>query len=193
MATKNRRQQKGNDTLPIADLLYLCLGNWHWFAISLFVTLSIAVLYILATPPIYVSTASILIKDNNESGKGAGGSTFTSFSDTYQSNANEELMAIKSPAIMLEAIERLNLDISYTSEGTFHDPIIFNNAMPVNVTLLDVGRTEDVGFTMNLQENGDVCMWNFHKENSEITGGFIRAQVNDTVNTVLGRIVITPT
>lgn len=192
MATRNRRQQKTDNTLPIIDLLYLCLGNWHWYVASLFVTLTIAVLYILSTPPIYVSTASILIKDSNEKGGGGGNNAFTSFSDNYQSNANEELMAIQSPAIMLEAIKRLNLDINYTTEGHFHDAIIFNNDMPVKVNLLDIGRNEDAGFTMNLQENDEVCMWNFYKENSEISDGLIRARLNDTVTTPLGRICITP-
>lgn len=191
MATRNRKQQQDN-VLPLKDLLYICLSNWHWFAISLFVTLSIAMLYILITPPVYMSSASILIKDTNEKSSSSN-NAFTSFSDNYRSNAVEELKAIKSPAIMLEAIKRLNLDVCYTTEGYFHDPIIFGAGLPANIEFLDLGRNENAGLTMNLQENGELCMWNFNKKEGKIfegTGSFIRAQDGDTVNTPIGRIYV---
>lgn len=188
MAKKNKRQQNDN-TLPIIDLLYLCAANWHWFAASLFITLSIAALYILMTPPVYMSRASVLIKDDSQTRTGAANS-FTAFSDNHRSNAEEELMAMRSPAIMAEAVKRLGLDITYTGDGRFHDPVIYGHGLPVTLKMLDLGKNDDATLTMNLQSDGTLCMWGFTKNDNSI-GGFIRATDGQTVETPIGRIAVT--
>lgn len=188
MAKKNRRQQNDN-TLPIIDLLYLCIGNWHWFAVSLFVTLTIAVLYILMTPPVYVSRASLLIKDDSNT-RTSSSNSFTAFSDNHRSNAEEELRAMRSPAIMTEVIKRLDLDVCYTGDGRFHDPIIYSQGLPAKVKLLDLNKSDDAGFTMNLQEDGTLCMWGFEK-NGVLCDAFIRATDGDTIESPIGRIAVT--
>lgn len=187
MAKKNRRQQNDN-TLPIIDLLYLCIGNWHWFAVSLFVTLTIAVLYILMTPPVYVSRASLLIKDDSNT-RTSTSNSFTAFSDNLRSNAEEELRAMRSPAIMTEVIKRLDLDVCYTGDGRFHDPIIYGKGLPAKVKLLDLNKNDDAGFTMNLQEDGTLCMWGFNK-NGVLRDAFIRGTDGDTIESSIGRIAV---
>ena len=187
MATKNRRGQNDN-TLPIIDLVYLCLANWHWFLASTFVALTIAVVYILMTPPIYVSTAAVLIKDDSENRTSSA--AFTNFSDNYRSIAEEELKALKSPAMMIEAIQKLDLDICYTTKGTFHDPIIYGSDLPARVSLPDLGKNDDASFTMNVTNEGEVCMWGFSKEITPVGNGFLRAHDGDTISTPLGRIIV---
>lgn len=188
MAKTNRRQQNDN-TLPIIDLLYLCIAHWHWFAISLFITLSAATFYILTTPPVYVSRASVLIKDDSDTRTGSSNS-FTAFSDNHRSNAEEELKAMQSPAIMAEAVKRLNLDITYTGEGRFHAPIIYGQGLPVNLKMLDLSKNDNASLVMNLQNDGTLCMWGFKKNDEEIAG-FVRATDGQTVETPIGRILVT--
>lgn len=190
MAMKSKRQQNDN-TLPIMDLLYLCLGNWHWFALSLFVTLSIATLYILTTPSVYMSSASILIKDNSNS-RGGSSSGFKAFSENYLSNAEEELKAIQSPAIITEASKRLDLDIEYSLEGRFHDPVIFGKELPAKIKLLDLGRNDNASLTMQVQSDSIICMWGFVLNGNAIEG-FVRARDGEEVETPLGRILVRQT
>lgn len=45
-----------DDFIRIQDLWSMFVPKWYWFAISLFITLTIAVLYLLSTPPIYTRT-----------------------------------------------------------------------------------------------------------------------------------------
>lgn len=187
MARNNKRQQNDN-TLPIIDLLYLCVANWHWFAISLFITLSAATLYILMTPPVYVSRASLLIKDDTNTRTGSSNS-FTAFSDNHRSNAAEELRAMRSPAIMTEVIKRLDLDITYAGEGRFYDPTIYGSSLPAKIKLLDLGKNDDASLTMQLQDDGTLCMWGFEK-NEEKPDGFVRATNGQTVETPIGRIAV---
>ena len=187
MANKNKRQQNDN-TLPIIDLLYLCAANWHWFAVSLFITLSIATLYILMTPPVYVSRASVLIKDDTNTR--TGGNSFNAFSDNHRSNASEELKVMRSPAIIAEAVKRLGIDIEYTVEGRFHNPVIYGDELPVTLKMLDLGKNDNASLTMNLQSDGTLCMWGFAKT-GDITDAFIRATDGQTVETPIGRIAVT--
>ncbi len=42
------------------------IPKWYWFALSLFVALATASLYLLSTPNIYTRTAVILIKDDSK-------------------------------------------------------------------------------------------------------------------------------
>lgn len=54
MAQNNVRTGQPEDFMRIQDLFYLCLSKWYWFVISLGITLSVAILYVLVTPPVYM-------------------------------------------------------------------------------------------------------------------------------------------
>ena len=43
--------QSSRNSLSFKDFLYLCLGRWWWFAISVVLVLGVAAVYILRTPP----------------------------------------------------------------------------------------------------------------------------------------------
>lgn len=189
MAKNNKRQQNDN-TLPFIDLLYLCIANWHWFTASLIITFTVATLYILMTPPVYVSRTSILIKDDSQTR--TGGNSFNAFSDNHRSNAGEELKAMQSPAIMAEAIKRLGLDVAYTIDGRFHDPVIYGSDLPVTLKMLDLNKNDNARLVMNLQSDGTLCMWGFEK-NGDKLDGFVRATDRETVETPIGRIAVTYT
>ena len=114
------------DFMSIRDLVQLCLSKWYWFVISLVVTLSVAVLYIKRTPSVYTRTASILIKDDT-SGKSVS-SDAASLSEFglfhTNTNVNNEIIALQSPALMQNVVKRLHLDINYTVEGRLHEVVL---------------------------------------------------------------------
>ncbi len=49
MAQNNVRTGQPEDFMRIQDLFYLCLSKWYWFVISLGITLSVAILYVLVS------------------------------------------------------------------------------------------------------------------------------------------------
>ena len=59
MAQNNVRTGQPEDFMRIQDLFYLCLSKWYWFVISLGITLSVAILYVLVTPPVYMRSAAL--------------------------------------------------------------------------------------------------------------------------------------
>ena len=82
------KKKPSDDFIRIQDLWGMFVPKWHWFAISLFITLAVAMLYLLSTPPIYTRTAAILVKDNSNSSSSTG--AMNEFSDLgiFKSNTN---------------------------------------------------------------------------------------------------------
>ena len=54
MTSNKANKKRVSNFIPIRDLIFHCLKNWYWFAISLTVTLGVAVYVIKSTPPMYV-------------------------------------------------------------------------------------------------------------------------------------------
>ena len=114
------RRNQADDFIRLQDLFYLCLAKWRWFILSLAVTIGIATYYILTTPNVYQRTASLMIKDDSKS-QGISSDVSSMFADmglgNAKSNVNNELIAIQSPAVLLETGKRLKLDVDYAIDG----------------------------------------------------------------------------
>ena len=94
---KTTPSKPADDFIRIQDLWGIFMPRWHWFALSLFVTLATAALYLLGTPNIYTRTAAILVKDNSKSSSST--SAMNDFSDLgifkSNTNINNELLTLK--------------------------------------------------------------------------------------------------
>lgn len=99
--------------------------------LSLFVCVGAAVIYLLRTPNVYTTTASILIKDDS-AGKSTGAEDFGDFG-LFQNKTNiqNEITTLKSPDLMEEVVRRLDLDMNYYKSGRFHKIVAYGNMLPV--------------------------------------------------------------
>ena len=150
------RPNQTEDFIRLQDLLYLCLAQWRWFILSLVVTCGIATYYNLTTPNVYQRTASLMIKDESKA-QGIGSDVASMFSDmgmgNMKSNVNNELIAIQSPAVLLETGKRLKLDVDYAIDGRFHKEALYGADLPVTVDF--VGFTDEQSGSFKLQLKGD--------------------------------------
>ena len=114
-----------NDFVRITDILQLCLAKWYWFAISIAVALCIAIVYILATPPVYTRTASLLIKEEGSGGQMSDAGVLGDF-DIFKTNTNvnNEIQSLQSPSVMADVVRRLHLDIDYRTDGRFYRQVL---------------------------------------------------------------------
>lgn len=153
-ANQVRRPQQTEDFIRLQDLFYLCLARWRWFALSLFVTLGIATYYLLSTPKVYQRTASLMIKEDSKS-KSIGSDVASMFSDMGlsggRSNVNNELIAIQSPAVLLETGKRLKLDVNYAIDGAFHPEALYGADLPVTVEFLDLNDKQSAQVDVQLK------------------------------------------
>ena len=177
MAQNNVRTGQPEDFMRIQDLFYLCLSKWYWFVISLGITLSVAILYVLVTPPVYMRSAALLIKDESK-GQSLSGEVGGSFSDLglfqANTNVNNELISLQSPAIMLDVVNRLRLDVAYHTDGAFYRKVLYGQDLPVSVSFADLQDNESVSFTLRLLDEENVELSEFIREGEELEETSVR-------------------
>ena len=184
------------ETINIKDLIFLYLSKWKWFVLSLAVCMGVAVLYLLKSPSVYTRSATLLIEDND---KGSSISTADlGFSDMglFQSNTNvnNEIIAMSSPALMQNVVQRLNLDMNYACDGRFHDEVLYGTSQPVVVKMEDLSSNQSAALTLRIKADGAVELYDFvlsgeklkHKES-------VKGKMLQPINTPLGKVTVSPT
>lgn len=178
----------------IKDFLYLCLSRWYWFAISIFVCLCCAFVYIKSTTPTYRKSASILIKTDS---RGRTSSQSALIFEDLGINAGgssllDELEILRSPDLMQDVVRKLNLEISYKSKGKFREIDLYGSQLPVQVSLPDIPEDETASFKLNLNGNGQYTISEIVHNGTPITGKVFKGQIGTMINTPLGRMEVKP-
>ena len=193
MATLNNpaRPKQADDFIRIQDLFYLCLNKWYWFVISLTVTIGVAVIYLLTTPPVYTRSASLLIKEDSKGNSVSDATGVLGDIDIFQTstNVNNEIQSLQSPAVMLDVVKRLHLDISYYTDGGFYKKVLYGRTCPYSISFSDLQDNESVSFTINPSSKGQVKLTDF-SHNGEDVDGEVIATLNDTADTPVGKLTV---
>lgn len=185
---------KTDDFIRIQDLYYLCLAKWRWFVLSLVVCLGIATIYLLKTPPVYTRTASLLIKEESK-GQSLSGDVGASFSDLglFQSNTNvnNELISLQSPAVMYDVVKRLHLEVDYATDGSFYPQVRYGQNLPLTVSFAGLADNETAVLTVEPAQSKGLKLTAFVYNGEKVDGEVIGA-LNDSLVTPIGKIVIRP-
>lgn len=181
-----------DDFIRIQDLWSMFVPKWYWFAISLFITLTIAVLYLLSTPPIYTRTAAILVKDNSKSSSST--SAMNDFSDLgifkSNTNINNELLTLKSPTLMTEVVNRLGLNETFTIRKGLKNVDLYK-VSPVTITFCD--KTEvPLSFTIKFSSKEAFAISELEISGEDISET-LSAQMGDSIQTSAGIMIVSPT
>ena len=181
-----------DDFIRIQDLWSMFVHKWYWFAISLFITLTIAVLYLLSTPPIYTRTAAILVKDNSKSSSST--SAMNDFSDLgifkSNTNINNELLTLKSPTLMTEVVNRLGLNETFTIRKGLKNVDLYK-VSPVTITFCDKIEVP-LSFTIKFSSKEAFAISELEISGEDI-GETLSAQMGDSIQTSAGIMIVSPT
>ena len=189
-------QKQNDDFMRIQDLLALCLGKWHWFVISLAITLGLATVYLLRTPPVYTRSASLLIKEDSK-GQSLSSDVSSTFADMglfqANTNVNNELLSLQSPAVMLDVVRRLHLNVNYKTDGAFYKKVLYGQGLPVSLTFCDLQDNEAAALTLQPLEGGQFLLSEFLLNGEETESEVpVRTVLNDTVHTPVGKVLVEP-
>ncbi len=186
------------ETFSLKDFLMQCLAKWRWFAVSILIFSCIGVLYILRQQPVYSRSMELLIKDQD------GGGGVADISNAFSSlglvssntNVNNELISLSSPAIMYEVVKNLGLDVNYSAPGRFHDKTLYGTNLPVNVRFHDLEEQQAAGFRIELGKDGAIVLRKFHLETpdgDEEIEKEVKAKIGSgPIQTPVGKVSITP-
>ena len=101
-------------------IITMFILNWQWFALSVFIFVCGALIYLRYTNPVYQVSAKMLIKDDN-SRRGSGNQMLSNMSDMgFISTSNgieNEMEIIKSRILTRETVKELHLYVEYSGKG----------------------------------------------------------------------------
>lgn len=186
------RQARKKDGLKMKDLFRVCLTKWYWFVLSVVLCCGAATLKLLRTPNVYEREASIQIK---ESGMGSKGSDISALTELggfeTKSTVDNELVAIQTPSIVMEAGKRLHLEYTYMVDGRFHDNVVYGTTLPIQVDIKGLPDNLGASLELTLSPKGDVTMTKFlAPEAEEPNNTVVKGKVGDTLKTPLGDVEV---
>ena len=178
-----RPAQQTDSSISMLDLLFICLDKWKWFVLSLAICMTLMTFHILRTVPIYTQSAQILLKQEGRRSSESSQVLKEMGITQGTSNINNELYTLRSPAICLEVVKALKLDINYYAPDHFYNKALYGTTLPVTVTLPEIGDNQPAGFTITLKNDGQY----------EITGmRFAGKSYDEKVTGTLGKTIKTP-
>ena len=183
MAENNKEE-----SFNIREFFGRCLSKWYWFVISVAVCLAAATWYIIKTPKIYTRSATVLIKESGsrrtselESVLSAGGMTQQS------SRLANEIIAIQSPDLMREVVQRMGLDFEYEVAGRARKHVVYGAGLPIKARFLD--KVGGAHFEVNPVSDSTfkivMHVPDTRKDETTYTGSY-----GDTLATIHGPLVI---
>lgn len=146
-----KNAQPGNG-LTFKSIVAFAVAKWYWFVISLAVTMTVAVVYLMKTTPEYTRTVSLLIK-NDDKKKDPGTSIDLSELGLGSNNTNleNEMRIVKSPALMKQVVARLDLNNQYTVRDGLREAILYKQT-PVLFALQDSTEYALISFQFTLKD-----------------------------------------
>lgn len=139
---------------------------WKWFLISVVVCVSLSVLYVCVTQPVYQVDANVLIKSDAEKGGASAamssmlqGFSFGSSLNVGGGSVDDELLLINSYTLVRKSIIELGLNESYTSGGLFSKKDYFGDSpfliIPKDTSFYDT-FTSVLVFKLKVKNDGTV-------------------------------------
>lgn len=182
------------EALTISDLVKIALANWKWFVLSVLLCLGGAFYYLKKSPYIYSRSASVLIKDETKGTQLPNAAA--AFSEVnmlnLSSTVDNEVLIFKSKRLMIEVARKLKLDITYSRRGKFREWDLYSST-PVILTFPEALETSTFSLKVTPLNTKEVLLTDFPKMEGTKPIEQLKVNLNDTVNTPVGKLVVTPT
>ncbi|MFI3315312.1 MAG: polysaccharide biosynthesis tyrosine autokinase [Rikenellaceae bacterium] len=183
----------GNDKsyLTIRDVWEMFIGNLWIFIGSILVCLSVGIVYIVITPPVFTRTASILIKSES-----AGKSNFGDVSAfenmglvQYNTDINNEMLVLTTPDLMEEVVKRLSLNYNYAVKFRNLRWVDLYGSSPFKVVVDDALVDSKISFVLNVVDDNSFNLEEFKVNGVEIEV-LTKGEFNKPIACGAGEIVV---
>ena len=176
--------------INIREELEKYLIHWRWFVLSILITLILAFIYLRYTEKTYKVNTTIVVKDEK---RGGGISTeLSAFADLGmlsggKSNLENETQVLSSRTLAERTVRRLQLNISYISEGRLINSELYNNN-PIDFNFIErVFDFDNISYTFYAKDITETSFTLLNKEKVKL-GTF---EYNTPIETILGKLVVT--
>lgn len=199
------KDDMGGTVFNFSHFFQRCIKKWYWIAASVFVCLVLASAYIVTTRPTYIRRASVLIKEAATRRMATSDlESVLSFSggSAMSSKVVNEVIAFESPALMQEAVKRLNLTTDYFSDDLFRDNVIYATQVPVEVEFLGLPSNLNLSFRVTpvwdklptspgqMPNSVKISKFTYTIKKDKIKLADCVMALGDTLNTSIGAVVV---
>ena len=147
-------------TVKLSDVVVKTMHHWPWIVVSVMVCLILAVIYVQTRQPSYKRDASIVITDDSQ--QSSIGSQLSAFAGmgmfSSSTNIRDEVNKLMSPDLMMEVVERLDLNMFYELPGTLKNKVVYGDSVPLQIGLPDIKKNDVVQMEVKVAHNGDVTI-----------------------------------
>ena len=171
------------ERFTLSDFIKVSLNKWKWYATSVVTFLLLAIVYLVVTPPKYTRSAQILVRDEGGMsgimGQLGGLAELGGIIGFGSSNVYNELYAMQSPWLLLNVVNQLHLDMTYTIKG-IRNKDLYAEQLPIIITFKQLTDEDDVSLKMDLNKSGDFKIYKI-KKNDEKYNDELNGHVGNTV------------
>jgi tyrosine-protein kinase Etk/Wzc len=131
---RNPSNENHNREFQLRNFIDHYLVHWKWFLLGVFITCTLAFIYLRYTTSQFKATSTILVKDEK---KGGMLSELSAFSDMgietgLKNNVDNEIEILKSRTLIENTVKSLNLNISMFIQGNIINSEMFKKA-PIKI------------------------------------------------------------
>lgn len=164
-----------------------------WILLSLVICLGYSYYSYKQHPHIYKSEAQVMFLFGNEaSSAGAKMQSLVDIAGPMNVNMNNELEMIKSPALMEDVVEKLGLEVSYSTPKMGYMENMYGYS-PVDVFFYDVPADSSASFILKRLDDKHVLAFDFVLNGRAIAGPGLRIPLNTVVESPVGQLAMIPT
>ena len=183
------------ERFTLSDFIKVSLNKWKWYATSIVTFLLLAIVYLVVTPPKYTRSAQILVRDEGGMsgimGQLGGLAELGGIIGFGSSNVYNELYAMQSPWLLLNVVNQLHLDMTYTIKG-IRNKDLYAEQLPIIITFKQLTDEDDVSLKMDLNKSGDFKIYKI-KKNDDKYNDELNGHVGNTVKSSIGDIEVKAT
>ena len=177
------------------ELFDAILRQWKWIALSLMLSIGLAVLFIAWKSQTYTRTTQVEIKDDEEGGASGAMAMFADLGIGQSSNnLYNEMAYFESPDLMEKVIERLGLRTNYVMRKGLRSTVLYGSNQPVKVTFETLAPNIGGSFRMKIDEKEQIFLDKFKVKKDKIDFEQKKPiHFGESVMTPLGKIKIEKT
>lgn len=186
-APAKERRQSPAFSLDLHEILHLFYSKWYWFVISLVITMTFGIIYVMRATPQYLAKSSIMLLNDDSSTQEQSVDLSMLGIRRKSGNVTNELYLLESLPIHEKVVTRLGLNNRYFTKKGLRLVELYKEE-PIVVTPAEEIAAERYSFTVTLDGHKNFTLGDFSNAGSEVTATGVLGQ---TVGTPLGKFTIT--
>ena len=211
MEPQMKYQEENDEETQLIPLLQICYHefckHWWWFVLSVILCLCAGTYYLMRQPRVYQRQSVMLIEDSNGSSSSSSSSRLSRNKGmntllelngvSVGDNLKNEIFILTSERLMKRVVDRLHLDVDYTTEEHLHTIALYGNERPFEVIFQSPlksskkskGKKQGVSFTVK-KSGGNTCTLTDLTDSKGNELPDVNVTLGQTVNTPVGQLSV---